>query len=933
MSTHIIIRQGLATLFKSTLIDVFSNPTSADEAVYRLQENFTFTPKEIFQIFQTSYRCSFIAIGGSLLPADKQARWWAMVFDSPAPNDFLQCLEQGYLQPFAQQQGMTTEDLHQFRQMAIEECQMLAQLMLFKTNHQRLTTKELAGFIGETGGITISNLLLEQIAKQSALTQSLITFLKYEELLGHSLLFFLHQQLSQEPRFQQTLLALQHEGLMLNATEITSIMQATEAQFNQAVAARQFGEVAQLALQLENLQQVETKIVSHTAQYADFFNFNQRFAIWAPFLQVQLVPALAALEELGDLRSQGEKILEQLQKIMATTAISPLLKLSDELIEHSPTNLALIEQAMEDWQQVPSTEVQLSKIANQLACLATSIHDFKFAEELFLLAYQQAKLQDDRALSAINLFTLYIRQHRYEQALVYLQVAIKRNATRYAPYYVQSYTLQRILKADGMGCVLLAQHRLKKKSVMITCFWETFHDSLEALFQEAFLIAKVASECVLTPLDCGFVDLIRQERGYLVTDYLETMIDGETWLQQYGHLELKTGIAVGLQVAKCLQIAHQQEIYHLDLKPAHLLFKRRKTATAKNSVAAVKIMNFGLTKVAQPLTPIKLDPNRTDFSPLIQSTIADILAYHSPEQQILNYETVPDAKSDIYAFGKTWYRLLTGENPQHWSPTHLAPAVFELLSDCVHPEPEKRLTIAELIIRLTELLIDKRKWWEQLDANWQKVFQQAINLETQPNENDLEKIFNLSTLNCFNSEINDLKPLSALTQLQTLNCNSNKISNLEPLRYLIHLQRLSCQNNQISDLEPLRYLTNLQSLGIEKNQINDLAPLNYLTNLQIFSCEKNQITDLTPLRNLIKLQRLYCHHNQIHDLAPLSDLTKLHVLNCSGNQINTLKPLFNLTQLQKLECSDNPLHQGTLFRQSEINKLQKTLPQCRIIDQ
>jgi serine/threonine protein kinase len=934
MSTHIIIRQGLATLLKSNLIDLFANPSSTDEAAYLLQENFTFTPKEIALIFQNSYRCAFIAIGSGLLPLDKQRGWWQNVVNSSPPDEFLLCLEKLYLQPFAQQQGMTKVVLHRFRQVAIEECQILAQLILFKSHHQRLTIKEIAGFISETGGMKITDLILEQISQQSELAQPLMMFLRYEELLGYSLLFFLHEQLSQEARFQQTLLALQREGLMLDVREAKKIRQSIEEQFNRAVVAKQFGEVAQLALQLENLQQVESRMVSHAAQYADFIEFNQNFSHWAPVLQMELTLVLTALKRFGDLRSPGDKILGLLQQIIENTAISPLLKLSDELIEYDSSDLKLIEQAIQDWQQVPQTELLLSKIAGQLGCLVTAIHDFKLAEKLFLLAYQQAKRQDDRALSAINLFYLYIRQHIYDQALFYLQEAIRLNAPRYAPYYVQTYAVQRILSADGMGYVLLAQHRLKKKWVVIRCFWETFHDSLEALFQDAFLIAKVAGECVPVPLDCGFVDLIRQERGYLVTEYVESAIDGETWLQQYGKLDIKTGIAVGLQVAKCLQMAHQRGIFHLDLKPAHLLFKRRKTVmAAKTSVMAVKIMNFGLTRVAQPLTGnIRLDSRCIDWSLLVQSAVADLQDYASPEQLEMGDEAV-DAKSDVYAFGRTWYRLLTGESPQNWQPTYLAaaPALFELLSDCVQSVPAERLAVTDLIGRLSAFLIDKRMWWEQLDAHWKKVFQRSVDINAEPNDSELEKLFNLSTLNCFNSEISELKPLSALTQLQTLNCNSNKISSLEPLRYLTRLQRLSCQNNQIGDLEPLCYLTHLQSLGIEKNQVSDLEPLRYLTNLQILSCETNQIRDLEPLRGLSKLQRLYCHNNQIRELEALSGLTKLHVLNCSGNQICELKPLFSLKQLQKLECGNNPLREGGLFRQSEVDKLQKALPYCRII--
>jgi len=113
----------------------------------------------------------------------------------------------------------------------------------------------------------------------------------------------------------------------------------------------------------------------------------------------------------------------------------------------------------------------------------------------------------------------------------------------------------------------LAQHRLKNEQVVIKCFWETLHGSADALFKEAFLMAKIAGEYVPQPLDCGFVDITRQERGYFISEYIEDAIDGETWLKQHGKLDIQTGIAVGLQIAKGLQLAHDNGIFHLDLKP------------------------------------------------------------------------------------------------------------------------------------------------------------------------------------------------------------------------------------------------------------------------------------------------------------------------------------------------------------------------------
>ena len=103
--------------------------------------------------------------------------------------------------------------------------------------------------------------------------------------------------------------------------------------------------------------------------------------------------------------------------------------------------------------------------------------------------------------------------------------------------------------------------------------------------------------------------------------------------------------------------------------------------------------------------------------------------------------------------------------------------------------------------------VDNRKWWNQLDENWQKVFKKAIDIDGEPTGSDLEKIVNLQEFYCNPNEISDLEPLRALTNWQEFYCNPNEISDLKPLRALTNLQTLSCNSNQISDLK--RLISNL----------------------------------------------------------------------------------------------------------------------------
>ncbi len=81
------------------------------------------------------------------------------------------------------------------------------------------------------------------------------------------------------------------------------------------------------------------------------------------------------------------------------------------------------------------------------------------------------------------------------------------------------------------------------------------------------------------------------------------------------------------------------------------------------------------------------------------------LDYAAPSLQGFEQYGLPSVKSDVFAFGTTLYRLLTNERPRKLNPRRLAeaPALFDLLCDCVEDEPHRRPSIPELINQLEGL--------------------------------------------------------------------------------------------------------------------------------------------------------------------------------------------------------------------------------------
>jgi serine/threonine-protein kinase len=170
------------------------------------------------------------------------------------------------------------------------------------------------------------------------------------------------------------------------------------------------------------------------------------------------------------------------------------------------------------------------------------------------------------------------------------------------------------------------------------------------------------------------------------------LVEGET-LQ--GPLPLETAIGYAHQLTEGLDYAHEKGIIHRDLKPANIKI------TAEG---VVKILDFGLAKIAEPSNGGQTRPEQT-------ATEAGVLigtaAYMAPEQA--RGQPV-DRRADIWAFGVVLYEMLTGHRlfagesvsetlaavltkEPDWSllPKGTPPQVRALLRHCLERDRRNRL--------------------------------------------------------------------------------------------------------------------------------------------------------------------------------------------------------------------------------------------------
>ena len=239
-----------------------------------------------------------------------------------------------------------------------------------------------------------------------------------------------------------------------------------------------------------------------------------------------------------------------------------------------------------------------------------------------------------------------------------------------------------------------------------------------------------------------------------------------------------------------------------------------------------------------------------------------------------------------------------------------------------------------------------RWWWNQLSANWKKVFKRAIAINHEPNDFELQEIQNLQKLNCDKikiaslgpvqnlndlkelscnqTDIADLAPLESFVNMEVLKCNSTLISDIDILRKLPKLKIFECSNVRIDNIEVLAALQSLENINLRKTDISSLGPLCELEHLKILDCSETQIKSLTPLKNSPRLQKLYCHSLQIQDISCLKYLGTLQVLDCHNTLVNSLEELSQLSNLKELYC------QATKIKRTDVNKFKQRFPNCQV---
>lgn len=249
-------------------------------------------------------------------------------------------------------------------------------------------------------------------------------------------------------------------------------------------------------------------------------------------------------------------------------------------------------------------------------------------------------------------------------------------------------------------------------------------------------------------------------------------------------------------------------------------------------------------------------------------------------------------------------------------------------------------------------------WWDNLPIYWKAVFSKQASIDSEPTPEQLHEVINMTELDLSgNPYMQDLNPVSRLTNLVYLNIANTEIASLMPLTGMTNLEYIDLNHTLVESLRPLSGMHRLEEVNISNTPVSNLEPLANDTHLQIVWADNsnvnkhqaetlkkaipdvtvvyqteaiqkwwrelepswttlllNQLGSISQVPSPLEMQQIIDlktitieQENSVQNIEPLRYFSWLEKVVITNQGIRDIKPLMNKIYLKELQLQNNPI--------------------------
>lgn len=200
-----------------------------------------------------------------------------------------------------------------------------------------------------------------------------------------------------------------------------------------------------------------------------------------------------------------------------------------------------------------------------------------------------------------------------------------------------------------------------------------------------------------------------------------------------------------------------------------------------------------------------------------------------------------------------------------------------------------------------------RNWWESLSYEWIRIFQGYVTFDS-ISDPVLMRIAAIDSLNLSGNEvIQNLEPLSALSELKVLYINDTKVEDLNPIRYSLKLNKLVADGSNLQDIGAVQYFGDIHYLDVSNTRVRDITELSKLKHLTHLDLSGSNVVLFDPLQELASLTWLDVSNTPFSNTQLVLRNAHLTYLNASRTGLTNLKDGASLKELQRVDASETYL--------------------------